>query len=345
MKVLVFAHKSKYFDAYKISSSNIYENRIYQYILKNNLPFIINISGLKIFELNKIYKKIKNKDFCMMIGFQNFPTKVEDINLNKISFLKNKFNDVCVGYADHTDSKIDILPISIPMMALAKGANVIEKHININRSKKKNDYFSSLDPKEFHLFISSIKKGNLSQGSKNFNILKSEIQYLNFAKKYMVASRNLPKGQLISDKDINFKRTNQKGIDENDFKSLKKIRLNKAIKADSIIKKMILKNKSKTLLLIAVRLKSKRLKNKALLTLQDNPLILTLHNRLKKVNNVSKIIWCTSTNKQDDPIYKLAKKNNIDCIRGSELNVISRFLKAINLYKARDIVRVTGDNP
>ena len=53
---------------------------------------------------------------------------------------------------------------------------------------------------------------------------------------------------------------------------------------------MILKNKSKTLLLIAVRLKSKRLKNKALLTLQDNPLILTLHNRLKKVNNVSKII-------------------------------------------------------
>ncbi len=108
---------------------------------------------------------------------------------------------------------------------------------------------------------------------------------------------------------------------------------------------MILKNKSKTLLLIAVRLKSKRLKNKALLPLQDNPLILTLHNRLKKVNNVSKIIWCTSTNKQDDPIYKLAKKNNIDCIRGSELNVISRFLKAINLYKARDIVRVTGDNP
>ena len=57
----------------------------------------------------------------------------------------------------------------------------------------------------------------------------------------MVASRNLPKGQLISDKDINFKRTNQKGIDENDFKSLKKIRLNKAIKADSIIKKNDLK--------------------------------------------------------------------------------------------------------
>ncbi len=238
---LVFAHKSKYFDAYKISSSNIYEKRIYQYILKNNLPFILNISGIDMYELNKIYKRIKNKDFCLMLGFQNFPTKVKDINLNKISFLKNKFNDVCLGYADHTDSEIDILPISIPMMALAKGANVIEKHININRSKKKNDYFSSLDPKEFHIFISSIRTGNLSQGSKNFNILKSEIKYLNFAKKYMVASRNLPKGQLISDKDIIFKRTNKKGIDESDFKSLKKIRLNKAIKADSIIKKNDLK--------------------------------------------------------------------------------------------------------
>ena len=94
---------------------------------------------------------------------------------------------------------------------------------------------------------------------------------------------------------------------------------------------MTLHNKSKTVVLVAVRLKSKRLKNKALLPLLDKSLILTLYERLLTVQYAEKVILCTSTNKQDDPIYNLAKKNNILCVRGSELNVISRFLKAAKL--------------
>lgn len=104
-------------------------------------------------------------------------------------------------------------------------------------------------------------------------------------------------------------------------------------------------NKRNNVVLVAVRLKSKRLKNKALLPILDKSLILTLYERLLKVKYAKIIILCTSTNKQDDPIYNLAKKNNINCVRGSELNVISRFLKAAKLHKATNIVRVTGDNP
>ena len=108
---------------------------------------------------------------------------------------------------------------------------------------------------------------------------------------------------------------------------------------------MTLVNKSNTVILVAVRLKSKRLKNKALLPIIGKPLIHILYDRLLTVKNAKKIILCTSTNKQDDQIYDFAKKNNILCIRGAELNVISRFLKAAKLHKAKNIVRVTGDNP
>ena len=108
---------------------------------------------------------------------------------------------------------------------------------------------------------------------------------------------------------------------------------------------MISLNKGSTIILVAVRLKSKRLKNKALLPIMRKPLIHVLYNRLLTVRNSKKIVLCTSTNKQDDPIYHFAKKNNILCVRGSELNVISRFLKAAKLHKAKNVVRVTGDNP
>ena len=108
---------------------------------------------------------------------------------------------------------------------------------------------------------------------------------------------------------------------------------------------MISKNKSNTIILIAVRLKSQRLKNKALLKINNVPMILALHYRLMESKLAKEIIWCTSTHKDDKAICDLAKKNKINFVRGSELNVLLRFSKAIKSYKSDNIVRVTGDNP
>ena len=49
-------------------------------------------------------------------------------------------------------------------MALSMGADVIEKHINIDRSKKKNDYYSSLNPNEFKIFVFKYEKCSLRYG-------------------------------------------------------------------------------------------------------------------------------------------------------------------------------------
>ena len=103
--------------------------------------------------------------------------------------------------------------------------------------------------------------------------------------------------------------------------------------------------KNNILILVAVRLKSTRLRKKAMKNLFGIPLILRLNQRLNKVKTPSKIIWCTSTNIEDDPIESLAKKNNIECFRGSELDVMDRFIKVGNRENASLIVRVTGDNP
>ena len=103
--------------------------------------------------------------------------------------------------------------------------------------------------------------------------------------------------------------------------------------------------KNKTVILVAVRLKSKRLKKKALLKLNGKPLILQLTNRIKRSNFSSEIIWCTSTHKSDDELEYLGKENRIKIFRGSEKDVMLRFILAANKYKAKNIVRVTGDNP
>lgn len=103
--------------------------------------------------------------------------------------------------------------------------------------------------------------------------------------------------------------------------------------------------KNQAIILVAVRLKSQRLKNKALLDLFDKPLILELTQRLKKSKLTSDIIWCTSKNKTDDKLEMLAKKKNIKIYRGDPKDVMKRFISAANKFKAQNIVRVTGDNP
>ena len=103
--------------------------------------------------------------------------------------------------------------------------------------------------------------------------------------------------------------------------------------------------KNKAIILVAVRLKSKRLKNKALLNLFDKPLIIQLTERLKKSKLSSEIVWCTSKNKDDDRLEILAKKTNVKIYRGDAKDVMKRFIFAAKKFKAKNIVRVTGDNP
>ena len=103
--------------------------------------------------------------------------------------------------------------------------------------------------------------------------------------------------------------------------------------------------KNKAIILVAVRLKSKRLKNKALLNLFNKPLITQLTERLKKSKLSSDIVWCTSKNKVDDKLEILAKKTNVKIYRGDPKDVMKRFIFAAKKFKANNIVRVTGDNP
>jgi len=104
-------------------------------------------------------------------------------------------------------------------------------------------------------------------------------------------------------------------------------------------------SKGNTLVLVAVRLKSTRLPRKALEDLAGKPLILRLNERLRKTRLVDEIIWCTSTNPDDDLLEELAVLNDIPLYRGSELDVLSRFMKVAWSRNAKTVIRVTGDNP
>lgn len=96
---------------------------------------------------------------------------------------------------------------------------------------------------------------------------------------------------------------------------------------------------------IAVRMKSKRLPKKALIDIEGTSLLNHLVTRLLAVFSLDQIVICTSKAEDDDELETFAKSINVRCFRGSELDVMGRFIEAASLFNATTIARVTGDNP
>ena len=97
--------------------------------------------------------------------------------------------------------------------------------------------------------------------------------------------------------------------------------------------------------IIFARLASKRLKNKALLEINNVPLILIIYKRVLKIFPKKKIVVATSNNKSDDKLVKFCKKNKINFFRGDLRNVHKRAVECCIKFKFSSFLRVCADRP
>ena len=197
----------------KIQSSVIQNEKIYNELKNFNnqkLSLIINISGYNLYEIKNLlikYQKLEFKLIILQCGFQSYPTKVSNLNLNKINYLKKKFNLNNISFADHTDSRDDF-SLYFPSVLLSKNCNIIERHIGLQGNHSKYEGSSSLNFRQSEKFIDFFKKTLLSLGNNKF-ISNEEKKYLRSTVQKPVFSKNLPKGKILELDDIEFKRTNQ----------------------------------------------------------------------------------------------------------------------------------------
>ncbi len=97
--------------------------------------------------------------------------------------------------------------------------------------------------------------------------------------------------------------------------------------------------------LITARLKSSRLPLKILKDLNGKTVIEHIIDRCRKVQDISEIVLCTSTNPQDKPLLDIAQKNDIYYFNGSEDDVLSRLHQAARLFGLDYFLSITADNP
>ena len=97
---------------------------------------------------------------------------------------------------------------------------------------------------------------------------------------------------------------------------------------------------------ITARLKSTRLPRKALKPILGRPMIAYLVERMKLSRRIDRIVLCTSTVAQDDPLERFADSVRIDCYRGDPDDVLARLVAAAEEFEVDDLVAsCTADNP
>ncbi|MFC5469737.1 cytidylyltransferase domain-containing protein [Cohnella suwonensis] len=101
----------------------------------------------------------------------------------------------------------------------------------------------------------------------------------------------------------------------------------------------------KTILIIQARMGSTRLPGKVLHSLGDTVILDYVVGRCKQIRNVDEVIVATSTLEQDQAIVDWCCDHGVACFRGSEDDVLSRYVKCAESYRPDYVIRVTSDCP
>lgn len=100
-----------------------------------------------------------------------------------------------------------------------------------------------------------------------------------------------------------------------------------------------------TLGIIQCRTSSSRLPGKAGEDLSGRPVIEWVIGRARRAGKLDKLVVATSDGAEDDWLRQKAESHGLEVIRGSQDDVLSRYVAALERFPARAVVRITGDNP
>lgn len=145
-------------------------------------------------------ENISKENITILHCNTEYPTPMIDVNLLAMNQIREVFG-TAIGYSDHT------LGIEVPVAAVALGASVIEKHFTLDNTMEGPDHAASLEPNQLKEMVKAIR--NIEQAISGDGIKKpseSEMKNIAIARKSIVASAQISKGEIFTEENLTIKR-------------------------------------------------------------------------------------------------------------------------------------------
>jgi sialic acid synthase SpsE len=190
--------------AIKIASSDLTDLPYLAHIAKSGLPILLSTGASTIGEIEEAIQTITDQGNNKIVVMQctlSYPTDYPHANLRVISTFGNLFPEYPIGLSDHT------LGITVPPVAVALGARLIEKHYTVDKTLPISpDHHLSVDPEEMRQIVTSIRQTEQALGDGLKRVLDVEKITYKYDKRSLVTTRDISVGEIITEKMLTRKR-------------------------------------------------------------------------------------------------------------------------------------------
>jgi sialic acid synthase SpsE len=191
---------------------NEFLSEVIHFCKSKDVPLIIGVSGFEFSEIDYLLENhLKDYDkskLIFMYGFQNYPTKLSSVNLQRTKLYEKKYG-VKMGYADHTEYDNEIKD-NLIFLAYGMGINIIEIHYVLEYGKDRIDYITAYDAKRIIQIEKHLESLFIALGNEEEKMCESEMEYSTKFRKIPVYSDEFEKGHILATKDICLKRSTVK---------------------------------------------------------------------------------------------------------------------------------------
>ncbi|MGX1022909.1 pseudaminic acid synthase [Flavobacterium sp. CS20] len=182
---------------YKIASFEITDIPLIEYTASKGKPMIIS-TGIAEYDDIKLAvetcRKVGNNDITILKCTSSYPAPIDEANLVMMQQYAKDF-DVKVGLSDHT------LGTTVPVVATALGASVIEKHFILDRSIGGPDASFSLDKAQFTTMVKAVREAEKALGKVSYNLTEKQKSGKQFSRSLYVAE-DIKAGEIITEKNV-----------------------------------------------------------------------------------------------------------------------------------------------
>lgn len=184
---------------YKIASSDVNYVDMLEAIGQTKKPVILSTGKCTIGDLDlaiDLLRKSGTEELSLLHCIANYPSKMEDMNLNVIKTLKQMYPDCIIGFSDHS------LGISASLGAVCFGAKIIEKHFTLDKNLDGPDHWFSMDPTDMKNLVTEIRNLEVAFGTstKKLNACEEPDKY--WATRSLHVNKALKIGDIIKKEDL-----------------------------------------------------------------------------------------------------------------------------------------------
>ena len=215
---------------FKIPSGELTNLPLVDHIARKGKPLIVSTGMSTLEEVREaleVIHRADNREVILLHCVTAYPAPEDQANLRAILTLRETFH-VPVGFSDHTPG------FEITIAAVAVGAQVIEKHFTLDRKMAGPDHKASLEPCELRAMVRALRKIEASLGDGVKRPAPCEAAIAPIARRSLVASREIPKGSVLSLQDVDIKRPGD-GIPPKFYKEIVGRKAETAIGKDELI--------------------------------------------------------------------------------------------------------------